>query len=437
MFLYIGSRENKLGVFQVDDETGVLIRTVDVIDPVIENSLLPPQPERGFWSLASPSSYTPSTGWILRHPHLDLIYAFTGFRSQREALVTTYLVDRPTGKLTKLGVCSTGGLHVSYATFSPDGSVLAVCHLNDGRLCFFDCTAESNSGVLETPIRVVETPELRSDTRTTDFPNCLPSLHHCLYTPDGKFLLTVDSSSQSRIWTYPVDSRGLVVSNHASSNIKIRAIQPPPGAMISLAMSQIFQSQCKLRRVAIHPDGAYAYILLETHSVIQVYEITKTGTILADCLQEIPCIDPSFFDRSLPPWKQTFVGVAANMAAELLATRHGLWVSNRGLKLIAGRVDNSVRFYEYQDDGARLAYQTHVDPQGPVRHFAHLESGGGGGGESSTMILTGMNHKDPGVVETFVKSTSVSEGGFKKVGEAATGLDVLCIVPVPEQAKHV
>lgn len=87
-------------------------------------------------------------------------------------------------------------------------------------------------------------------------------------------------------------------------------------------------------------------------------------------------------------------------------------------------------FFEYEDDGARLVYRTHVDTQGPVRHFAHLESG------STTMILTGMNQKDPGAVETFVKSNE-AEGEYHKVGEAATGLDVLCIVPVQEQSRHV
>ncbi len=423
MFLYIGTKENKIGVFQVDDECGNLIRTVEVID-VVDSSLLPPPPE-GLLSRFTSRLTSPSTEWILRHPHMDLLYAFVGFSSQAESLVTTYLVDQATGSLTKLGVCSTGGLHVSYATFSPDRSLLVVCHYNDGRLSFFDCI--NNGGVLEAPIRVVETPELRPETRCSDFPKCLPSLQHCQYTPNGKYLLTVDSSTQSRVWTYPVDEHGMILSKSPTSNLKAKAIQSPPGALMSLVTSQIFQSTGRIRRVVMHPSGRYAYILFESHSVIQVYEFCN-GRILADCLQEIPSVDASYFDRALPPWKQTMTGMAINMASELLATDHGLWVSNRGL-VLAGHAENSVRFFEYQEKGARLVAHTRLDTLGPVRHFCILSTEN----SSTTTIMAGMNKKGPGVVETFIKTDN---GGFKKMGEAVTGLDVLCLLPIPEQTRY-
>ena len=88
-----------------------------------------------------------------------------------------YLIDRRTGELTKLGQARTGGRHVAFATTSTDGSGIAVCHKQDGRLVFFDCAA--NNGVLETPVAVIDTPEVKPFTRTTEGLAPLPSLQHC------------------------------------------------------------------------------------------------------------------------------------------------------------------------------------------------------------------------------------------------------------------
>lgn len=425
MFVYIGTTENKIGVFEIQDETGDLIRTVEIVDPVIDADHLPPPPQ-GIFSGIKSKMEAGVTEWILKHPKLDLMYAFTSFMTAaHEARVTTYQMDSSSGKLTKLGVCSTGGMQAAYATFSPDQSLLVVAHHNDGRLTFFDCNA--HGGVLEAPIRVVETPEVNPGTRSTEFPRMLPSLHHCLYTPDGKFLLTVDCSKQTRIWTYPVDEHGMVLSDEPSSNAKVAPMQPGPTTLVSLIMDSIFQNPGRLRRVAIHPQGRYLYVLYEARSLIQVYEITKEGKILLDCLQEIPSVDPSFYDQTLPTWKQAMagmaktVGMAYNVAAEFMATKDGLWVSNRGGVLV-GKGDNNMRCFEYQDDGAKLVLKCQLEPQGPVRHFAYLENG------ANTKIITGMNMMTDGLVETFVKTDK--DGEFQRVGQAATGLDCMCILTV-------
>jgi 6-phosphogluconolactonase (cycloisomerase 2 family) len=426
MFVYIGSKDNTLGVLQLDDESGCQIGTLNVMQ-VVDEPLLPSPPE-GFFSRWSAKFTTPTTEWILLHPQMDLIYVFVGFMSLGESLVTTYHVDRTTGELSKMGVCPTGGLQVSYATFSPDRSLLVVCHHNDGQLSFFDCN--KNGGVLEEPIRVIKTPEIRPETKCTDYPHCLPSLYHCQYTPDGKFLLTVDCSTQSRVWIYPVDEHGLVLSPSPTSHLKAKPIQSPPGALTSLVTTQIFQSPGRMRRVVFHPNGRYIYLLFESHSVIQVYEYAN-GRILADCLQEIPSIDPSFFDRTLPPWKQTMAGMATNMASELVAEEEGLWVSNRGLLPLrgVGRAENSVRCFDYQDQGARLVAKACADTRGPIRHFLLPPTNPG-----TTTLMSGTNNTDPGVIEIFTVTTNGGE--IKKRGEIETGLDTLCLLALPEDVRH-
>lgn len=205
---------------------------------------------------------------------------------------------------------------------------------------------------------------------------------------------------------------------------------PPPGALTSLVTTQIFQSPGRIRRVVFHPNGRYIYLLFESHSVIQVYEYAN-GRILADCLQEIPSIDPSFFDRTLPPWKQTMAGMATNMASELVATEEGLWVSNRGLLPLrgVGRAENSIRCFDYQDKGARLVAKTCVDTRGPIRHFLLPPTTPG-----TTTLMSGTNTADPGVIEIFTVTTNSAE--IKKKGEIVTGLDTLCLLALPEDIRH-
>eukprot|EP00934_Nitzschia_sp_Nitz4_P000497 Nitzschia sp. Nitz4//scaffold163_size50693//18311//19591//NITZ4_006987-RA/size50693-processed-gene-0.45-mRNA-1//-1//CDS//3329538028//497//frame0 len=422
MYLYLGSKDNQLGVVEVDDDTGNLIRIVEIIDPVIEASQLPPV-KAGLFSMRTSSTYSPTTEWVVKHPTLDLLYAFTSFMSEQQAMITTYQIDRSTGHLTKLGTCFSGGFQAAFAMFSPDGSVLVVAHHNDGKLAFFDCTAAANGGVLESPIQILESPEIRPGTRNTEYPYSLPSLHHCMYTPDGRFLLTVDCSPQSRIWTYLVNERGIPVSDTPMSNLKVAAIRAFPSAVANLG-SQYLASPNRIRRIAFHPSGRYIYILLELHSLIQVYEMRRDGSIVADCLQEVPTVDPSYFDTSK---LFRFVGLAVNAAAEMVATAQGIWVSNRGHK-VAGNAESSVRFFEYQEGGARIAnQQVLVSTGGPVRHFALMPGG--------TKIVSGAVQKIPGLVETF-QSTSKEAGDteslglFNKTGEATVGMEVFCIVPV-------
>ena len=75
MFVYIGSTNNKLGIVEVDNETGNLVREIDTLT-VIDSKNVPRQ-RTGLFSRATAALYSPTTEWILKHPKMDLLYAFT------------------------------------------------------------------------------------------------------------------------------------------------------------------------------------------------------------------------------------------------------------------------------------------------------------------------------------------------------------------------
>jgi 6-phosphogluconolactonase (cycloisomerase 2 family) len=261
---------NTLKVVEVDDVTGNLIRIVQTIEPIID-PLPDGVPIKGLMS--------PVTEWIEKHPTHDLLYAFTSFYSYHPALVSTYqIVDPVNGTLKMIGTpVETGGLHAAHVAFSPDSSTLCVGHHNDGNICFFDCRCSNEA--LGPPIRTVQTPEVRPETRTAQFPKCLPSIHHVQYAPNGSYLLASDSSKQGRVWTYAVDDRGIPLSDTPSSVHRVTYVRNPPGWLASVVTRNLTDTDFRIRRTVVHPGGNFVYLLMEFNAVVQVYEIDELGKV--------------------------------------------------------------------------------------------------------------------------------------------------------------
>jgi 6-phosphogluconolactonase (cycloisomerase 2 family) len=285
-----------------------------------------------------------------------------------------------------------------------------VAHHNDGNLAFFDCHQDD---ALTGPIKVVVTPEVNPGTRSSDIPNCCPSVHHVTYSPNGNYLLASDSSKQGRVWTYAVNEKG-IPANHdgdiPTSFLKVTFVSPPPGWMAYLLSKFLFGMNYRIRRAVLHPNGKYVYLLMEFNAVLQVYEIDKNGKIYGDCLQEIPTIDPDY-------WSSKWTGVGMSAAAELYATETEVLLSNRGMKSRVGSAESSIRIFGMEEAGARLVPKQLLETSGPVRHFWM--------NDDSTKLYSGVTMGTPQVIETFVRSQSGVP--FEKVGEANVEMDVLCI----------
>lgn len=412
MLVYISTNANKLGVFDLDDTTGNLIATVQTVEPIVDP--VPPNvPDTGIKA--------PATEWIVRHPKHPLLFALTSFWSNHSAILTTFRISPKDGTLEKLGACNTKGLQAAYAEFSPDGSTLCIAHHNDGKLVLFDCSEDKAP---EAPVQVIDTPEAVPGTRGQVGALkllSLPALHHATFILNGKYIMAVDSSPQARVWTYPVNDKGLVVPIVDGDDGKIlgpcstkecNAIRPLPSLFSRFITSFLFGQQHRLRRVALHPNGEYAYVLYESHPILQVYKVdSNKGEITSDCLQEIAVCDESLFGT----WN---VGLANTSPAELVVAKDGVWVSNRGVNLSPyGRSENGLRFLSYEDNGARLVMKEFIKTKQGVRHFLLFEEDG--------KIISGANLKEPHVLETYTKQ---EDGKYAKVGEAHVGMDVFCIV---------
>ncbi|CAB9500086.1 Pfam:Muc_lac_enz [Seminavis robusta] len=361
--LYLGTDSNKLLVVK-DGEV------IQSIHPVAPNPLgLPEGVYNGI-----------STEWVSCHPRFPVVYALTSYWNASEACVTTFQIQKPSGKLIRLGESSsTHGLHAAHATFSPDGNTFVMAHHNDGKLVFFDCSNGAEA-LPSKPILVIETPEVnpgrRRITKPKDaFPG-LPSLHHVQYSPSQKCLVTVDPS-QDYIFTYTVNEQtGLPISRNPQSKFKCYSDVPIYGYFQRLITQCVLKCKRRARKTAIHPNGKYIYVLYESLNRIQVYKLVDDlGTIdfKISCCQEVSTLDPAFFKT---PWCRP-VGIALQLAAELYVTNDGstLLVSNRGdIKVPGSRAESGIRVFSIHQDGQVLQPQGALDNiQGPVRHFLCME----------------------------------------------------------------
>jgi 6-phosphogluconolactonase (cycloisomerase 2 family) len=154
---------------------------------------------------------------------------------------------------------------------------------------------------------------------------------------------------------------------------------------------------------------------MEMNAVIQIYEVDDRGKIYADCLQEIPAINPDYFSN------KKWTGIAMHGPAEMYVTETELLVSNRGMTSRLGSSESGIRIFNIEDGGSKLTPKQVLDTTtcgGPVRHFWM--------NEESTKLYAGINMGTPEVVHTYTRNDPSCT--FTKLeGEANVDMDVLCI----------
>ena len=388
MFLYVACSDNKLQTVELNDETGDLIRILPTISPGRKKDL------------------HLSTEFIVQHPTLPVLFALTVSTATKESFLTTYRIETNNGTLDQTKISNTGGLEACFAGFSPNGQVLCIAHKGNGKLSFWDCSTEDIQ-----QLKIIDTPNPLVKHLGDEAPPS--SVVHAAYAPCGNYLLAVNA--KGRIYTYNVTEGGIPdnVPIHKQSLVPIHKLSQFMGFVQNYFYDDpTVQKLPLIRRIAFHPSGKFLYVLFERHSVVQVYELLQ-GRIVADCLQELPTIDPSFFNS----WKPT--GLAWNTATELVATSTGIVISNGCSFQLLGRAENSLRFFDYTLRGT-LALQQVMAMDGPVHHFLYC---------TEKKILAGVD--TGGVVETFLCQEEHGSA-FQKTGVAAIhGGSVFCLAVAP------
>lgn len=434
---FIGTDANKIGDVQLDANGELKKLTTYPVTPNPDN--LPGKSPGGI-----------STQWLVHHPTLPLVLALTSYGNKQAAHLSCFRVDNTTShdgnvsSLQKLeGVeGSTRGREAVHAVFSPhkhdaEQVALAVAHHNDQFVSFFTfSTKEMPTSFLNQPVKTLSLPELDKGSRNHLDPQsssmglAVPSSHHVVYDRLGKYMWIVDPN-QSAIFTFACNPQtGLPVGDKPSSVFKCHTDTPTLSWFGSI-VNNVIGLSCRPRRIALSPNGEYAFILYETRNTIQVYGVNpKTGAIDTDCLQEVNTLDPSFL-------KQPIVGLTLQASAEMVVKNNSLYVSNQGCVFggILGQGENSIRVFGIKD-GGRLALnpKRRVQCNGPVRHFCVSQKDG------KEIIVAGTSH--PGKsLQTFVRDMDRSlkedkPNEFELVGQADVDVNVFCVLPAVGGCDH-
>jgi len=440
---------NRILVVEVDNKSGALVTILQDVSPVAPNTL---NLKEGIYNGIA-------TEWISRHPTLPLLYALTSYWNAQEACVTTFNIHEKTGLLTQLGIpASTGGYHAAHATFSSDGSLLVIAHHNDGKIVFFDTSEET---AIKEPCCIMDTPEVVPGTRRTTKPNDgfpgLPSLHHVTYGPNQKYLLTVDPS-QDCIFTYAVNEQGLPTSKQPTSILRCLSPHPIIGWFQRAISNLVLKCHQRARKVAVHPNGKYLYVLYESINRLQIYSIDAEGIMDASqCWQDVSTLESnataSDDDGRTESCYDNMVGIALQLASELYVTKDGstLLVANRGdtkVPLLA-RAESSIRAFRLDEEGRKLVplgCLSGVD--GPVRHFVVLGDTTEKTKEPELRIVAGV-FQSRQCLQTYVlrnrrRGMELGPaadgdicGDFELLGEASLPeTNVFCIAPMEQEAIH-
>jgi 6-phosphogluconolactonase len=213
------------------------------------------------------------------------LYSVHGDRSE----VTTYAIERGTGRIRVIGRQSTGGYNPIHLAFDATGKFLFVTNYGTDSIAVFPVKQDGTLGPYPTLTAVKGT----LGPHRTEQKNARP--HHNPLDRQGRFFYVPTKGADSVI-TYRVDPRrGIAVA--------VNEVSARPGAAP--------------RHIDFHPRKALAYVINELDSTVTTYRQDRTTGRLTP-LQVL---------RSTPP---EFTGYSTG--AEIWVDRAGrnVYLSNRG-----------------------------------------------------------------------------------------------------------
>ena len=347
-------------------------------------------------------------------------------------------------------------MQACHGIFSHDNTTYVVCHHNDGKIAFFDVT--DDVGITKY-VNVIRLPELIPgkfvEPKDTKMGVGVPSAHGLSYSPNGKYLLVAEPCQTGAI-TYRCDTHGRLlvedtskegeeneeeetsitsITQHYSHVISTTQLTTP-GWLMKMISYLALDGCPRIRRVAVHPNGKYVYLMSEFFNTIQVYPIDETGKITTTtteggggCLQEL-----QFAGMQLE--KECWIGLGVTCASEFQVYDDCIMVSVRGIAAGygLGKAESCIRIINYvDDDGSRLELGELIETPGPVRHFDR----------QGDTLWVGMNTSSYPYVQKYVKKKksrsndereTKNSSSYELVGEVNVGVDVMCVVAVEESS---
>lgn len=261
-----------------------------------------------------------------RGKFLFAVNEIESFKDQQTGAVSSFRIDRTSGKLTSLGEFSSRDRGPAHLALDNAGKHVLVANYTLGSVAVLPIEA---SGILGTPTAFVQhrgssvNPERQQG----------PHAHAVVMSKDDRFAVVADLGID-QVLLYPFNkSKGTLGEPHS--------VKTKPGA--------------GPRHLAFHPNGRFLYVANELHSTVVAYSYDGT-TGRVEELQSVSTLPEGYSDP--------------NTIAEIVADKQGkyLYVSNRGDDSIAvfaiDPASGTLRRAGFAKTGGKTPRNFAIDPTG-------------------------------------------------------------------------
>jgi 6-phosphogluconolactonase len=239
----------------------------------------------------------PRPSWILADKSGTHLYAVSelGNDARTNGEISSFTIDRATGKLTFINKVSSGGGGACHLALDKDGKTLFVADYGSGRVAAIRIKADGSLGD-QTAI------DQHSGSSINPARQKGPHAHSVVLSPDDRYLFVPDLGLD-KIFSYKLDpAAGSLTPNN------------PPFATVTPGSGP--------RHMAFHPNGKFAYVVDEMGSKVSAFTYDRQSGKLTP-----------FAEYSALPKGFSGVSNAAEIAIDAKGAH--LYASNRGADTIA------------------------------------------------------------------------------------------------------
>ena len=325
-------------------------------------------PASGAWTRVQLLADVPNPSFLALDARQRCLYCVHGGDTFSE--VSAFAIDRPTGRLTRLGSQPSAGANPVALAVDPTDRFLVVANYASGTAAAMPIGPDGSLAPATDVVTLTGEPGPHPIEQTRSHP------HHVQIDPAGRVVVIPDKGLD-RVFVYRLDHAGgkLVPSDPPS-------VQARPGAAP--------------RHAAFHPSASYAYVINELDSTITTYAYDSDRGVLRP-LQVV---------STLPP---TFTG--ANTTAEIAVAPSGRFVygSNRG--------HDSIVIFAVDEDAGTLTPIAWEPTRGETPRYFGLDPSG--------TFLYAANQGSDTIVTFRVDRTS---GTLTPTGQVVRTGSPVCIV---------
>jgi 6-phosphogluconolactonase len=268
---------------------------------------------------------TPSPSFLAIHPNRNFLYAANevgSFGGQKTGSVSSFAIDRASGRLSPLNQQPSGGADPCYITVDPTGKNLLVANYSGGSV---EALPIGPDGKLAAPSSLIQ----HEGSSVNKSRQAGPHAHSIDLDASGKIAIAADLGlDKLLIYRFNPATGRLTPSDPPA-----RSVEPGSGP----------------RHFTFHPDGKHAYAINELSSTINAFDYEPAKGTLVET-QSISTRSPG--------------GKPGNSTAEILVHPSGKFVygSNRG--------DDNLAIYSVEPVSGKLTLVGHQSTLGKTpRNF--------------------------------------------------------------------